>query len=252
MSKHLALALFCFSFLSKNSLAQLDPIQLDRPDQTECPFIVPQGYIQAENGLTYENVDGSTTNILYPTTLWKYGLNKNAELRIITELTSKKGEQTTINGLAPITIGFKAKICDEKGIIPLTSFIGHLTSSNWGSKKLHTDYFAPSFRFVMQHTLSDKSSLSYNLGARWDGTSAQETYLYTLTTGYSLTDKLGSYIELYGFIPNGGQADHRCDGGFTYLINNDIMLDISGGLGITKNSPSNYIAFGFSYRFKVR
>jgi hypothetical protein len=29
------------------------------------------------------------------------------------------------------------------------------------------------------------------------------------------------------------------------------MIDLSGGYGITKNAPDHYIAFGFSYRFKV-
>ncbi len=250
LKQFILLFILLSSFFLSN--AQLAPIQLDRPDQTECPFIVPQGYIQAENGFTYENINSTATNLLYPTTLWKYGLNKNAELRIITEINRKQIDKEIINGLNPVTIGFKAKICEEKGIIPLTSFIGHLTSSNWGSKAFHTDYFAPSFRFVMQHTLSEKASLSYNLGARWDGMTARETYIYTLTTGFSLTDKLGYYIELYGFIPNGGVADHRCDGGFTYLVNNDFMLDISGGLGITKNASRNYIALGISYRFKVR
>ncbi|MBU3713845.1 MAG: transporter, partial [Ferruginibacter sp.] len=163
--------------------AQLPPIQLDRPDQTECPFIVPEGYIQAENGFTYETVNDSVNTLVYPSTLWKYGLNKNAELRIITELNRKNDGKEMASGLIPITIGFKAKICEEKGIIPLTSFIGHLTSSHWGSKKFHADFFAPSFRFVMQHTLNSKASLSYNLGARWDGFTPRETYIYTLTTG---------------------------------------------------------------------
>ena len=33
----------------------LPSIQLDRPDQTECPFITPKKYIQIENGFTVEN-----------------------------------------------------------------------------------------------------------------------------------------------------------------------------------------------------
>ena len=35
----------------------LPTIQLDRPDQTECPFITPKNYIQIENGFTVENFD---------------------------------------------------------------------------------------------------------------------------------------------------------------------------------------------------
>jgi hypothetical protein len=120
-----------------------------------------------------------------------------------------------------------------------------------GSEKLQTKYIAPSFRFTMQHTISDKMVLAYNLGAEWNGIEAAQTYIYTLTTGFSLTDKLGMYTELYGFKTAYQQADHRCDGGFTYLINNDFIADISGGFGFSKNSPKNYISLGLSYRFKV-
>jgi hypothetical protein len=100
----------------------------------------------------------------------------------------------------------------------------------------------------MQHTLSEKMSLSYNLGAEWDGFSAEPTFLYTLTTGYSITEKLGSYIELFGFAPQNNKANHSFDGGITYLINNNFMLDLSSGFGITKNAPDYYVAVGFSFR----
>jgi hypothetical protein len=41
------------------------------------------------------------------------------------------------------------------------------------------------------------------------------------------------------------------DGGFTYLINRDLIIDLSGGLGMSKQSPENYISFGISHRFRV-
>jgi hypothetical protein len=100
----------------------------------------------------------------------------------------------------------------------------------------------------MQHTLSNKFSLSYNLGAEWDGFSAEPTFIYTLTTGYSITKKLGSYIELFGFSPQNQKTSHNFDGGLTYLINDNFMLDLSSGFGITKNAIKNYFAIGFSFR----
>jgi hypothetical protein len=63
----------------------------------------------------------------------------------------------------------------------------------------------------MQHTLSEKIVLAYNLGAEWNGETGEQTYIYTLTTGISLTDKLGCYTEIYGFIPKENQSDHRFD-----------------------------------------
>ena len=100
----------------------------------------------------------------------------------------------------------------------------------------------------MQHTLSEKMSFSYNLGAEWDGLSSHPNFIYTIATGYSFTNKLGSYIELFGFAPQKEIANHSLDGGFTYLINNNFMLDLSSGIGITNNAPDHYVALGFSFR----
>ena len=40
----------------------LPAIQLDRPDQTECPFIVPAKYFQFENGFNVEKINGNEKN----------------------------------------------------------------------------------------------------------------------------------------------------------------------------------------------
>ena len=231
---------------------QLPPIQLDRPDQTECPFITPKNYIQLESGWMIQKENSNTQTSKYPSTLWKYGINDKFELRLIAEYVSQSSNGQKINGIKPITIGFKTALVEEKGILPKISFIGHLTSSTLGSKPFHSNYLAPSFRFTIQHTLSEKATLAYNLGAEWDGENAGETYLYTLTTGYGLTQKLSCYAEVFGYFPKFEKAQHSIDGGFTYLINNNLMVDVSGCLGITATAPQNYIAFGISYRFKVK
>ncbi len=247
----ITLAIF-FSATSDRLWSQtLPPIQLDRPDQTECPFITPTKYIQIENGITFENIDINRKTLSYPSSLWKYGVNEKFELRLITEFVSDKIGNKTTTGILPITFGFKTTLFEEKGFIPKTSFIGHITSAKLGNPEFHQQYIAPSFRFTMQHTLSSKVSLAYNLGAEWNGQNAVQNYIYTLTTGISLTDKIGCYAELYGFLQDNNRADHRFDGGFTYLINNNLITDISGGFGITENAPTSYISYGLSYRFNT-
>lgn len=226
----------------------LEPIQADRPDQTETASIVPKGMFQVETGFTFQKNDAISKSLSLPSTLWKYGVNDNFELRLITEFLSEEINNEKLNGFAPVYVGFKVKLADEKGIIPKTSFIGHISLPNAASKEFKTEFFAPEFRFVMQHTLSDKMSFSYNLGAEWDGFSAEPTFIYTTATGYSITEKLGSYIELFGFIPQNQKSYHSFDGGITYLISNNFMLDLSSGIGISKNAPKNYFAFGFSFR----
>lgn len=227
------------------------PIQLDRPDQTECPYITPENYLQAENGFNIENNDNEGSNFVLPTILWKYGINSNFEIRMITESNIIKNSNKNNFGFLPIIVGFKTNLINEKGLVPLTSFIFHLNTPKTGSEGFNTSYIAPTFRFTMQHTLSEKLTLAYNLGAEWDGESAKQTYIYTLTNGLSFSKKVGVYYEVYGFISSSKKNEHLFDCGVTYLANNDIMFDISGGTRID-NYKENFISFGASFRFSTK
>jgi hypothetical protein len=190
--------------------------------------------------------------LLCPTILWKYGINDKVEFRLITERTAIKTTTGNNRGLNPITLGFKTTLLEENGIVPKTAIIGHLTTSKLGSESLRTTYVAPSFRFLLQHSLSDNWSLSYNLGAEWDGETGEHTFLYTLSTAFALTNRTGCFIEVYGFKPADSLADHRFDTGVTFLINNNLQADISAGVGLTENAPDYFLSLGLSYRFRAK
>lgn len=224
------------------------PIQADRPDQTETPALVPAGMFQMENGFSFERFDANAQSVTAPTSLLKYGVNENFELRLITEFSHHKATGNETSGLNPVLVGFKVRLAEEKGWLPKTSFIAHLAIPKFASKEFQTTFYAPEFRFTMQHTLSDQFSFSYNLGAEWDGETADPSFIYTATLGYAPTAKLSLFLESYGFAPQYDRADHRVDGGLTYLISNNFMVDLSGGFGISENAPDYFISTGFSFR----
>lgn len=229
----------------------LPSIQTDRPDQTECPFITPQYYFQLENGFSYEKNSATSAVIVAPTVLTRFGINKYLEIRLITEHVISKEILNTFSGINPVLLGFKTRLLEEKGIIPTTSLIAHIGFPEVASIEYRANYYYPEFRFTMQHTISDKQSLSYNLGAEWNGTDTKPTYIYTLTIGYSLTEKIGAYIELYGFITQIRKPDHQLDLGLTYFFNPNHQLDASGGFSLSTVSPTYYFALGYSFRFKT-
>ncbi|MFM9989473.1 transporter [Flavobacterium sp.] len=230
---------------------ELPSIQTDRPDQTECPFITPINYFQFENGFSFEKKNDNINEIVMPTILTRFGINDHFEIRLVTEYIINKNYSEKISGVNPVLIGFKTRLFEEKGVIPLTSFIGHIGIPKLASPNYKATYFAPDFRFSMQHTISEKQSLSYNLGAEWNGETAEPTFVYTLTTGYSLTEKIGIYFELYGFVPQIEKPDHRFDAGVTYLINSNHQLDVSSGFGLSNTSPKYFVSLGYSFRFKT-
>src|SRR5512138_2359944 len=113
------------------SAQQEGRMETDRPDQTESPFITKKKYIQAEFGL-HVIKENNLTTLIHPTVLWKYGLCKRFEFRLITEFVS---EETPLlipagndinTGLVPIQIGGKLGLWEEKGLLPKTSLIFHI------------------------------------------------------------------------------------------------------------------------------
>src|SRR4051812_22873065 len=222
---------FIAAIIPLNVLAQIKPIITDRPDQTESPFTVPIKHFQIETGFIFEHTNEFTKSFVYPTILSKYGLTDNFELRLITDISNTKNTDETVGGLNPVMVGFKINITAEKGIVPTTSFIGHLSVPALATEKLKTTYYAPSFRFTMQHTLSNRLSLGYNFGEEFDGETAKPVFVYTLTTDYAIAEDFSAYIELYGFALQKAKPDHRFDAGLAYLFQQNILIDVSGGFG---------------------
>lgn len=228
------------------------PIATDRPDQTESSSLVPKGYFQWETGFLYEHANTTEQNYSYNTSLFKYGLFESFELRLIVEYnrsrTALVGAEIDNQGLAPIAIGSKVAITEEKGWIPEIALLSHLTLPNTGKKAFQTSFLAPDFRFLISKTLTETLSLGLNLGASWNGSSPNATREYTLALANGFTERLGGFIEIYGFATEGSRPDHRLDGGFTYLIQNNMQLDVSAGLGLTEISPEYFLSAGFSLR----
>src|SRR5688572_7322450 len=252
-----SLLFFIFLGIGAISLAQdtKPEIVTDRPDQTEAPSLVPTGRIQVELGTSIENdvvENVKITNYTYATALLKYGINKNFELRVISEYLGQRvklneSNVNKVNGASPLALGVKIKIADENKFWPQAAFIGHINLKT-GSSEFAPDYTAADFRFTFAHTLSEKFSLSYNLGAEWNGETPEAAFLYTLSLGYLITPKLGFFIEGYSFFPEDSKADNRVDAGFTYKFSPVVQWDISGGVGLSRNAPDTFLSTGISFR----
>ncbi len=228
-------------------------IRADRPDQTETSYLVPKGYFQMELGFSItEAEEGFIYN--YPAGLWKYGLTDHFELRLITTyITIQDEPNPNQNGFLPLAVGLKSKLSEQKGILPKMSFIGHLRLPGIVSEEFETTYLAPELRLAFDHTVSDFFSVGYNVGLVWDGNDPEPYVLYTLTTGFAITNRLGLFAEVYGATPQreNDPPELYADAGLTYLIGNNFLLDVSASQGITDNAPLRYVSAGFSYRFKL-
>ena len=257
------LTLFTFGIIMTN-FAQTDfqdktsgdPLITDRPDATEAPSTVAAGFIQIETGGFYESFEENNIKFetfTYNTTLVRLGLLDNLELRIgwdfvegQTSLNGRKLKDVT-SGFNPLLLGTKIAISKEDGWMPEIGIIGHLFLPFTASQDYRPETTGVDFRFSFAHTLSEKSSIAYNLGAQWRDDSPEAAYIYTLAYGYSITEKLGAYAEIYGDFPENSKANHLWDAGLTYLISNDVQLDATVGKSFT-DGQDILLSAGVSFR----
>jgi hypothetical protein len=229
-------------------------METDRPDQTESPIITKQKYIQTEIGFNIEQNDRLTT-LVVPTVLWKYGLCKKFEFRLVTELNSQEtplmipqGNKIE-TGLTPLQVGGKLSLWEERGLLPKTAVLAHVAFPKLASKYFQASKVAPEFRLAMQNTISDKIGLGYNIGAEWDGETTDPAWIYTIGPGFNLGKNGYMYVELFGDFKN-GESTHNFDAGFAYYVSNSLKLDISSGFNL-KQTNQYYFALGVSFRFKA-
>lgn len=228
----------------------------DRPDQTESAEVVPLKSLQIETGFVMENSQSNhykQTSFAYNSTLLRYGLFENMELRLGLEYLgdeikiSAPDSTNTTSGLSPLNLGFKIKIQSENGWQPAIALLGALVMPFTASANYKPRYTATNMRFSFAHTLSQSVSLGYNLGVEFDGETPNPSYFYSASLGIGITEKTGAFIESYGLLKERGKPSHLADAGLTYLIRQNLQIDVSGGFGI-ENGADNFISFGITYR----
>ena len=223
----------------------------DRPDQTESPNTLNKGNLQIESGylsLKDRETNSKMTQSLIPTNLFRYGLNNNIELRLLTQFENQEFENVKISGISDLELGIKIKVLKKENINNEISFLTTLIIPS-ASNDLSINSFGISNRMIFSHTLSDKTGLGYNLGYDYFG-SGKGNLTYTLAIGTSLTEKLGFFMEPFGEIVDIKSFILNFDSGFTYLVKDNLQLDCSYGTGV--NSKMNFFSFGISWLIKKR
>jgi hypothetical protein len=253
-------SLVSFSQEDNQSSNALEPLITDRPDATESPTTIAPGFVQVETGSFYESFEDNSIKyetFTYNTTLIRLGLLDNLELRIgwdfVEGKTSINGNRLSnvTSGFNPLLLGTKMAVAKESGWMPEIGVLGHLYLPFTASEDYRPETTGVDFRFSFAHTLNEKSSLSYNLGAQWKDDSLEAAYVYSMSYGYSLTEKIGVYAELYGDLPEDNKANHFWNTGLTYLISNNVQLDATVGSSITKGQDL-LLSTGVSFRIPTK
>jgi hypothetical protein len=100
--------------------------------------------------------------------------------------------------------------------------------------------------------ISTAGSTQFNRSIDETTGSSYTEWAQSWTIAYSLADKLGAYTEWFAFFPNSADTakpQHYFNGGFTYLLCNDVQWDIRAGVGLNEAADDYFVGTGFSVRF---
>lgn len=237
---------FYFILIFKVSAQQEGRMETDRPDQTECPFIVKKGYFQAEIGF---NRNASREEVVYfrPTSLLKIGVFPWAELRFTSVLeTSNQSRSLKVESM-----GAKFHLLNGSTWVPRTALIVqyHVNNQNRdASERNDAPHSLGEAVFTMQHT-KGAFGVGYNLGAEFHSNGGVEGII-RIAPNVTLGEKGYAYAEFFGRLPKTSLTDTWVDGGYAYYLTDDLKVDISAGKSLNEGRLW-YMALGVSCRFKL-
>lgn len=213
-----------------------------RPGASETTSVIPKGLFQFESGWTQIKTKTGNGNFMV-----RLGLANRVEVRFsLDEVVLKHNPfYSSIGSIIMF------QITEER-------------NNQWGSAVIMsislpegTDLFSSdpkeySFIAAFSASLSRRISLGWNLGGSSNRINNESfKYLkYSICGGYDLTEKIGVFIEMYGWTPTVtfGEFIHSIDGGVIYQLFDTVQIDVNTGLNQINDLNEIFVDFGIVFR----
>jgi hypothetical protein len=240
-----------------------EPIVTDRPDFTESSVTVGAGITQLEMGYTYSydsNSDGSSRNHSFPETLLRIGMLADwFELRLDWNYSDGRNQVVgvgfdSVSGAEDLGIGCKLALTPQEKILPESAIILQMSVPT-GSDELTANEVLPGFSLLYGWDITDNwamgalSGISRALDDETGEPYAELAQSWTVVRSW--TERLGSYTEWFVIATSGADTNHTenyFNGGFTYLITDDVQWDIRAGVGLNEAADDYFVGTGLSIR----
>lgn len=223
-----------------------DPISAERPSFSSSPIALGEGLWQVEAGYQYTSDGGSVDTDVHtlPLFLLRGGLAENVELQVSWPGYSwAEVNGSNFDGTTDMTAGVKWQLTDRNAATPVAVFLG--ASLPVGSDEFSADDSEPILGLFWSH--AGRLSL---FGTAILTESGKDTVIGN-AIGINLPPRgnVGSYVEYAGTYQDGEGPQHILNGGLSFLRHNDLVFDVSLGIGLNDRAPDIFLGFGLATRF---
>ena len=246
---------FVLIFSAQSLLSQqTETLMTDRPGQAMGPLSAGKQVFQLQAGFDWrgvnEKTDDYTEYTFAPNTLLRFGITEALEINSFWEYRSGRASQEdsswTSGGLGAATIGTRFNIFRGQDYMPSVGIQMTLKLPIL-SMPYAMDYLAPQIMLLASEKITDNISVLINLGADWNGIDAAASGIYVANVSFGISSNWGAFIENYGSF-TGNSFETRFDGGFAYLLTNNLQFDLYGGLGKNNGKIDYFTSIGVSWR----
>jgi hypothetical protein len=223
------------------------PLVTDRPDVAESAVVVGPGRFQIEAGAAFMEQSGEPGSLTTPTLL-RFGLSKRWEFRLESDIVTflSPGE----GGFSDVSVGTKVNLVEGE-----SSALGILVNVNVpsGFRRIRGTV-DPAVKILWDQDLGEGWGLGFNAGAVLTEDHTNTRFIqpvFALAVGKELTKSFRVYGEVFGEGPPevGSSYQLGADTGLTYLVNNDLQVDLSVATGLSPNTPDWALGVGVSARY---
>lgn len=236
--------------------AQDGPLVGDRPDFTESTGTIAPGHVQVEAGITWQEL-GEEDSLTAGEVLVRFGLGESLEARLgVGSWTRVDVPGARLDGHEDPTVGLKLRLtppADDRppGFPAASLLLG--TTVPVGSGDLTSDEWEPEARLALDWIVTDLLSVGANVGIAWPSAGGDrfDQLLASVTLGIAATDRLGVFVETYGFSEEepDGDTTQYADTGVTFALTDGLQLDARIGFGLNDPSPERFVGVGVVARW---
>ncbi len=235
-----------------------ETIRSARPGQSFGPFTTGKKIFQIQTGFNINQIKYSEENFdvhgfNYLMSL-RYGITETVEIRYAFRLNRDKitidEEDGIANGLSAMVLGIRFNILNNAGTYkPSLGFQANI-NLNVLSPEFNPDNPEPALLLLHSQKLTQWLKLTTNWGIVWNGNNGDPSGLYTINFSFPISNKIGCFVENYGGLFN-RNLNTFFDTGIDYLVNNDLLLDLSIGYGKNRGVMDAFVDFGVSWRIHL-
>ncbi len=251
---------FLFLLVSTVSVAQYgETIRSGRPGQAIGPFTVGARVLQIQAGTDfsaarYRTAETGAVNErrFGADMVTRIGLTERFEMSFGLAYLNDRMRSDSLNrlsnGISAFSVRIRSNVLVGKGLIPTVGF-----QFNLGLPAVSKDYraaqVAPKLTVMTGQRLGKRFGFTTNSGVVWNGNSEIPRGFYIFNLGYDITDFMFIFIEQYADMGR-NSWNGSVDGGFGFLVNPDLQLDVLGGYGPFNVHDDWFVSAGVSWRIR--